>query len=99
MSEQLSFREYMLKRSRRYTPASAFVQFVLKDERFLAINPREDLDAYLRQHNVVPNERIYVAVWSSYLNARKRHNRRIALERTALPSIRDTEANDCKTER
>jgi hypothetical protein len=76
MAEQLSFREYILRRIGRYTPGGRFVQSAMKDERFLVIKSRAEFEAFVRGHNVALNEHSYAdAVWDSYLRAKKRHAR------------------------
>jgi hypothetical protein len=70
----LSFREYVSTRQTRYSQISAFLRGVIHDERFLAVNSREELDAYLVRRKIGPNGRMHAhAIWKSYLTAKKRH--------------------------
>lgn len=76
MAEQLSFREYILKRTKRYSPGSGFVQSAMKDDHFLAVKSHSELDEYLRNHTVAAKERSYGdALWNGYMNAKKRNER------------------------
>jgi hypothetical protein len=73
----LSFRAYLSKRTTRYTPASAFVAGLIRDEEFVTITSREELDAFLARRNIRPNGRIFAhAVWKSYLAAKARYRQR-----------------------
>jgi hypothetical protein len=72
----LSFREYLSNRRAWYSPSSAFVRNMIRDDEFAIVNSREELDSYLSRRNVAPNGRIHAhAVWESYLVAKRRRRR------------------------
>jgi hypothetical protein len=69
----LTFREYLSTRRKRYTPLSAFLAKLIRDDDFAAISSREELDAYLARQDLEPNERSHAhTVWRGYLNAKKK---------------------------
>jgi len=70
-SLKLSFRTYLRRRSKRYTPESIFLTALVQDDDFAALSSREELNAYLAVHKVGPNGRLLAhTVWNSYLVAR-----------------------------
>ena len=70
---KLSFRTYLRRRSKRYTPESIFLTALVHDDDFAALNSREELDAYLALHKVGPNGTLHAhTVWNSYLIAKNR---------------------------
>jgi hypothetical protein len=68
---KLSFRTYLRRRSKRYTPESIFLTALVQDDDFAALGSREELNAYLAVHKVGPNGRLLAhTVWNSYLVAK-----------------------------
>ena len=80
---KLSFRAYLRRRSNRYTPVnitpvSKFLTALVHDDDFVALNSREELDAYLALHEVGPDGSLLAhTVWNGYLIAKNRRMARL----------------------
>ena len=88
---KLSFRTYLRRRSKRYTPVSStpvsiFLAALARDDDFAAINSREEVDAYLAFHEVGPNGSLLAhTVWNGYLIAKNRRTARLSRVLSASP--------------
>jgi hypothetical protein len=68
----LSFREYLSKRTRGYTPLGVFLMSVRDDAEFAAISSKEELEVYLKHRKIGPGGRVSAhAIWKNYEDANR----------------------------
>lgn len=73
----LAFREYILKRPRRYTPLSAFLANLASDEEFSSINTWTELQAFVKRRALGANAEMFARdLWDAYIRAARREEKR-----------------------